>query len=155
MAVFIQHHATVKWGSRHILRIKMTVTINTMLNLDGDFDIHEYSDVTCKHTFRHDLFLCPSVNLVGYYCLWLSFHLSGCLFPISFPKYSQSNQYNSEYSYFSFSVFSLLICTSMYFSFCQQSFCACRADSSAPCFVCVFSFSTFFPRIFLLCTPIQ
>ena len=155
MVVFIQHHATVKWGSRHILRIKMTVTINTMLNLDGDFDIHEYSDVTCKHTFRHDLFLCPSVNLVGYYCLCCLFTYLDAYSQFPFPNiHSQINIIqNVRIFLFQCSAFLyVLVCISR---FVNSPFVHVELTVLPLFLVCVFSFSTFFTRIFLLCTPIQ
>ena len=37
-------------GQSFIFPDKVSVTIDTMLNLDGDFNGHGDGDVTCKHT---------------------------------------------------------------------------------------------------------
>ena len=38
-------------GVQPTLPIKVSVTIDTMLNFDGDFGRHRNSDITCKQTF--------------------------------------------------------------------------------------------------------
>ena len=40
-------------GVQPIFSIKVSVTINTMLNIDGDFDGHGDDDVTCKQTLKN------------------------------------------------------------------------------------------------------
>ena len=40
-------------GSGPILSAKGTITINTMLNSDGEFDGHEDGDVTCKQNISY------------------------------------------------------------------------------------------------------
>ena len=39
-----------RMGVQPILPIKVSVTIGTMLNFDGDFDGHGDGDITCKQT---------------------------------------------------------------------------------------------------------
>ena len=41
---------TDRMGSRSILPIKVSVTTDTMLNFDDDFDGHGDGDVTCKQS---------------------------------------------------------------------------------------------------------
>ena len=43
-------HLTVRMGSLPFLPVKRTVTIGTMLKLDGDGDEHEVGDGTSKQT---------------------------------------------------------------------------------------------------------
>ena len=50
--MFLKDTLTDRMGVEPILPIKMSVTIDTMLNFDGDFDRHSDGDVTYKRTFR-------------------------------------------------------------------------------------------------------
>ena len=43
-----------RMGVQPILPVKMSVTFDTILTFDGDFDVHGYGDVTCKRTLNFD-----------------------------------------------------------------------------------------------------
>ena len=44
--------ASVTFTSESNLSVKPSVTIDTMMNVDGDGDGHGYGDGTCKQTFK-------------------------------------------------------------------------------------------------------
>ena len=50
-----QGHHGCQMGSGPILSIEVTITIDTVLNYDGDFDRHGHRTVTCKHIFYVNL----------------------------------------------------------------------------------------------------
>ena len=43
----------------------MSLTIDILLNVDGDFDGHDVSDVTCKQTFRKSETLLAFIDKYG------------------------------------------------------------------------------------------
>ena len=57
----------VDWMSQEpILSVKGTVTIDTMLNFDGDFHGDWHVDVTCKQTLNLNLTALPSLVIFCY-----------------------------------------------------------------------------------------
>ena len=54
---------TVRIGSVPILSVKRSVSIDTMLNFDGDGDGHRDGDGTCKQALNSTVLLMHSSNL--------------------------------------------------------------------------------------------
>ena len=54
---------TVRIGSVPILSVKRSVSIDTMLNFDGDGDGHRDRDGTCKQALNSTVLLMHSSNL--------------------------------------------------------------------------------------------
>ena len=48
----VMDHLTDRLGSEPILSVKRTVTIDTMIQFDGDIDGHGDGDGTCKQALR-------------------------------------------------------------------------------------------------------
>ena len=49
-------HLTIRMGCEPILSVKWSVSIDTMINFDGDSDGHGDGDSTCKQAFSLALF---------------------------------------------------------------------------------------------------
>ena len=50
--------STVKMAVQPILLVKVSITIDTMLNFDGDDDGHDDGDVKCKQTLQSHTLPC-------------------------------------------------------------------------------------------------